>query len=325
MRRYLILSLFFFNATGVFAASYIVNGSFEHDGLIGDIKTVPPYGWDVNISLPSRFGGNVGNWHTHGNYSLRLYTSSYQNFTAGENAIVSQQVDLTDANQLIFDINLCGYRMGSVPWDGNKVTAFIGIDSNNVWESNISDNGVYYDINVPIGDYSGIHTLSLGIRVGVSQYISPSYGALWDFVKFDAFCGGFGHFDSDLNRDCYINFADFGILANSWLKDNLLPQDDYLDLERDGKVDLFDLAVLVDEWLLCSDWQNGDCVEIPLDLAADINFDGIVNFVDYSILIKNWGTPSDKKADVDGSKIVDYNDLAIMNAQWLQKSWLYNK
>jgi hypothetical protein len=75
--------------------------------------------------------------------------------------------------------------------------------------------------------------------------------------------------------------------------------------------------------MLCSDWQNANCLEIPLDLDADINLDGIVNFLDYNILVSNWGTPSDVRADIDGSKIVDYNDLAVMSAQWLQKSWLY--
>jgi hypothetical protein len=313
--------LIFFNSAGVFAASLITNGSFEEDGLINDIKVTPPYGWDVNV--PSKFGGVIDDWNTHGDYSAGLYNNKVT-FTADENAVISQQVDLTDANEIIFDINLTGLGLvGPTPWDGNKVTAFIKIDSNEVWESNISDNGVYYDVNIPVDSYGGIHTLSLGIRVNVSQKLFTAYWVHWDFVKFDAFCGGFGYFAGDLNRDCFVDFADVDILAQNWLRSDLLPADDYLDLYFDGRVNLLDFAILADEWMLCSDWQNANCLEIPLDLDADINLDGIVNFLDYNILVSNWGTPSDVRADIDGSKIVDYNDLAVMSAQWLQKSWLY--
>ena len=318
MKRYLMFSLLFFNATGVFAAGLVVNGSFEQNG------TFPPYGWDVNI--PSKFGGDIRtDWRTHGVYSVRLYSAGSQTFTAGQNAVISQQVDLTDANEIIFDINLRAFRMDNKPWDGNKVTAFIGIDSNNVWQSGPSYNGVYLDVNVPVGDYSGIHTLSLGIRVDVNGSILPSYWAQWDFVKFDAFCGGFGLFAADLNRDCYVDFADADILAQNWLRSDLLPEDDYLDLYFDSSVNLLDFAVLADEWMLCSDWQDANCSEVPLDLDADTNLDGIVNFLDYNILVSNWGTPIVTGADIDGSGTVDYNDLAVMNGQWLQKSWLYNK
>lgn len=323
-RRFLILVLVFFNAAGVFAAGFIVNGSFEEDGLISNIVTTPPYGWDVNI--PSKFGGDTRtDWSTCGDYSLRLYSKTVE-FTSRETATISQTVDFGDANELIFDINLRGFKTGFVPWDANKVTAFVRIDSNSVWQSGPSYNGVYRDVNVPVGDYSGIHTLSLGIDVNVSPKLSTSYWAQWDCVRFDTFCGGFGYFAADLNHDCYVDFLDADILVRNWLRTDLLPaEEDYLDLRFDGTVNLLDFAVLADEWMLCSDWQDANCFEVSLDLDADINFDGIVNFLDYSVLIKNWGTPIDQKADVDGSKIVDYNDLAIMGEQWLQKSWLYRR
>jgi hypothetical protein len=312
-----MLSLFFFNATGIFAAGLVVNGSFEQDG------TFPPYGWDVNI--PSKFAGDIRtDWFTNGSYSLRLYSRAVT-FISGETATISQAVDFSDANELIFDIYLRGYGTGFVPWDANKVTAFIRIDSNNVWQSGPSYNGVYLDVNVPTGDYSGVHTLSLGIDVNVSAKLSNSYWTQWDFVKFDAFCGGFGYFAGDLNRDCCVDFADVDILAQNWLRSDLLPEDDYLDLYFDSSVNLLDFAVLADEWMLCSDWRDANCSEVPLDLDADINLDGIVNLLDYNILVSNWGTPIVAGADIDGSGAVDYNDLAVMNGQWLQKSWLYNK
>ena len=293
------------------AAGLIVNGSFEADGLI-DIATYPLTGWDVNI--PANFGGDIrDDWATQDSNSLRLYTIKYQSFTAGENAMISQQVDLSEANEITFDIYLHGYGLGDVPWDSNKVTAFVSIDSNNVWQSAPSYNGIYYDVNIPSGDYTGIHLLSFGIRADVSQYITVSYLAQWDFVKLDTFCGGFGYLNADFNYDCYVDFGDMEIMAGNWLRNDLTPIDDYLDLNPDGNIDLFDFAAFAEEWMLCSDWRYGDCAEVPLESDADINLDGIVNFADYAILSSDWGA----------SGIVDYNDIRIMNARWLQKNWLY--
>lgn len=318
-----ILCLLIFAGTGASAASLIINGSFEDDGPISNIKTVqPPYGWDVN--MPSKFGGQITDvGHTDGNYCAGLY-SVKTTIAAGENGFISQQVDLTDANEIIFDIYLIGYGIGQIPWDGNEVTAFINIDSNTVWQSDTNDNGAYYDVNVPIdSNLTGIHTLSFGLRINIGKRYYVNYWALWDFAKFDALCGGFGYLEADFNRDCFVNFADFNILAQKWMQENLLPQDELLDLEYDGKINLLDLKVFTDQWLGCTDWQGADCIDIPLDLDADINLDGIVNFLDYNILVLNWGIPTDFKADIDRSGTVDYKDLAVMNAQWLQKSWLY--
>jgi hypothetical protein len=322
-RNLFVLCLLLFAGVNASAISLITNGSFEDDGLISNIKTTPPYGWDVNI--PSNFGGETtGNWKTRGSYSLWLYSSRNYTFAVGDNAEVSQQVDLTDANEIIFDLYLSGYKYAPVPWDSNKVTAFMSIDSNAVWQSDTNDTGVYYDVNIPLdGNLTGIHTLSFGIYSNVSEKLTTSYWARWDFVKFDTFCGGLGYLEADFNRDCLVNFADFSILAEKWMQEGLLPQDEMLDLEYDGKINLLDLKVFADQWLGCTDWQDANCIEIPLDLDADINLDGIVNFLDYSILVSNWGSPIDLKADIDGSGKVDYKDLAIMSSQWLQKTWLY--
>ena len=302
------------------AASLIINGSFEADGLI-DLEDDPLTGWDVNI--PGNFGGDIeDNWSSHDGNSLRIYSDLYGSYSAGDTAYIFQQVDLTDANELIFDMYL--YELyGS--WLGSDVTAFVSIDdsSNYIWTSDVEADGAYYDVNVPLGSYTGIHTLHFGMRVNVSGTLSASYRILWDFIKFDAYCGGFGYLASDLNRDCYVDFADFSIIAVNWFRDDLQPEDDYFDIDTDGIIDFLDLLVLADEWVMCSDWSNSDCVEVPLDLDADINMDGIVNFFDYAILTANWPVPMDEKADIDESGIVDYNDLKIMNTQWLQKSWLY--
>jgi len=324
----LIICFAVFAVGGASAASLITNGSFEDDGQeISDITSMVPVGWNVNI--PTGFGGDIRHYNTYygwssdGDYSLRLVTSRHFSFSGGEYALVSQAADFTDANEIIFDLNLLSYKYSYGSWDGSKVTAFVKIDSDTVWRSGMSDNGVY-EVNIPVDSYSGIHTLSLGIKVNTAMpSSSSSYIAFFDFVKFDAFCGGFGHFDSDFNRDCYVDFYDVDILAQNWLRSDLVPADDLIDVWRDGKINLSDFAELANQWLLCTDWQDANCVEVPLDLDADINLDGIVNMLDYGILVANWGVPTNLKADINGSGTVDYSDLAIMTAQWLEKSWLY--
>lgn len=324
-----IVSLIFcfavFASGCVSAASLITNGSFEYDGhTIGDITSTEPVGWDVNIG--SKFGGEItGDWNTRGSYSLWLYSYIYSIFNQTDFAEVSQQVDLTDANEIIFDIYLSGYEYDVIPWDGSKIAAYVKIDNNsNIWESNSTADGEYYNVNVPIdSNLTGIHTLKFGIRSKVAERLYVSYYAYWDFIKLDAFCGGNGYLEADFNRDCYVDFYDVDVLARNWLRNDLVRADGLIDIWQDGKINLSDFAELANQWMLCSDWQYANCVEAPLDLDADINLDGIVNMLDYSILLANWGVPTNLKADIDGSGTVDYTDLAIMSAQWLEKSWLY--
>jgi hypothetical protein len=291
------------------AAGLIQNGSFEADGGISNIKTKAPQDW--NVSIPSTFGGTiVSDWKTSGSYSLRLVNQYYTAFSAGQNAFVYQQADLSDVTRIYFDINLRGKDGAMVPWDGAVMTAFVKIDANDIWVSGSSDNGVM-EVNVPISNYTGIHTIKFGMRVNTGGWIYPAYWAQWDSITFDALCGGNGHFESDINRDCYVDFGDVQELADNWLRTDLTGNDDKLNLHYDNTIDLQDFAVLADQWMLCSDWQNDKCVEVPLNLDADLNEDGIVNFVDYAILMKQPGA--------------DYSDVNLIKEQWLQRSWLFDK
>ena len=302
MKRVCVLIMLF--ASLCPAASLIQNGSFEDD--------IVPVGWE--ISLPAYFNGDiVTDWASHGTNSLMFYNTLYGSFSAGDASYIYQDVDLTDVNELIFDAYLTGLYSGL--WDGSKVTAFVSIDSSDNYISTTQpgDDGIIYDINVPVDSYTGIHTLYFGLRVDVSEMFFDSYRVYIDFVKLDAFCGGFGHFVSDINRDCYVDEYDMDEIATNWLRDDLTSDDDDIDLIIDGQIDLYDFAFLADEWMECTNWSDSNCVEVPLDLDADINLDGIVNMVDYSILA----------TDMNDSGIIDYNDLEIMNYQWLQKSWLY--
>jgi hypothetical protein len=54
---------------------------------------------------------------------------------------------------------------------------------------------------------------------------------------------------ADITADCFVNFADFGALADQWLKSPGIPSADIAPDPLDDFVDTWDLAVLADEWL----------------------------------------------------------------------------
>jgi hypothetical protein len=54
---------------------------------------------------------------------------------------------------------------------------------------------------------------------------------------------------ADITADCFVNFADFGALANQWLMPPGIPSADIAPDPLDDFVDTWDLAVLADEWL----------------------------------------------------------------------------
>jgi lysophospholipase L1-like esterase len=68
-----------------------------------------------------------------------------------------------------------------------------------------------------------------------------------------------------------------------------------------------------------------DAIDLDLfELTADLNKDGIVDFVDFAVLASQWlqppGTPS---ADIyplpDGDGVVDFKDLHLMTQEWLRE------
>ncbi len=49
---------------------------------------------------------------------------------------------------------------------------------------------------------------------------------------------------------------------------------------------------------------------------ADLNEDGKVNIVDFSILAYYWGRPSPKKGDLNGDGVVNLKDFSLMASRW---------
>ena len=333
--------------------SLVMNGSFEKDGIINDITVQSPRRW-CDVNLPAgQFGGWVStDWKSHGNYSLSMYTN-FVEFAAGDIGTVSQQVYLRDVNHIIFDLRLG--TLGGFTWDPSKRSALVLVDGDVVWDSgdlvpNVS--GEYLnqlaDVNEVYRDES-LHTLSLAIRSNVSETEwFYQFQAQWDFVKFDAHCGGFGYLPEDINHDCYvdildlrvlsiqwlgrelnleydlfrddediINFPDFAVFSSYW-QDNNCPQSNWCwgsDFNRSGMVDSADLKVFAEHWL----------GEVVL-LLSDLTEDDTVNFKDYAGLTNrlhdntDWMNWQDENcfelelpaADVDYNGIVNLRDLAII-------------
>lgn len=63
----------------------------------------------------------------------------------------------------------------------------------------------------------------------------------------------------DLNNDCYLQFADFTILADQWFQAPTDPSADIAPNGGDGIVDFFDLTLLVGNWLDCGNPFDASC------------------------------------------------------------------
>ncbi len=309
--------------------SIIKNSGFENDGRIDNITTKSPqYWWDV--SVPSKFSGYVNqNWSTYvtGGYSLSLISKASNTFTVGDKAMVSQQVYLAGAGKIIFDIQLTGTH-SSFPWNSEKFSAVVQIDGADIWDSNDwvpNGNGTYtFEADISTSD-SNLHSLSLVMRANKSATYATQYRASWDFVKFDAHCGGFGYLPEDLNHDCYVDMEDLNLLAGQWLTEDPNYRYDLFEDEK-GIVDFHDYSVFAASWLDNSDWENwpaNNCYMLEL-LKADLNDDGIVNFNDFAEFASYWlKGNSNTPANIDRLGVVDYKDLWYLMDEWLMTNWLY--
>ena len=292
------------------AVSVIVNGSFEDDGYIPDITAQEPNGWsDVNVPV-NQFGGWVyNNWVTEGSYNLTLFSYWNVGFEANDIAMVSQDVYLTDVNEIIFDLKLQTYPN---IWDPNKRTAVVMVDNVEVWNSDDyqpDENGVYQgQVVVDVADRN-LHKLSLGIKADVNEALLDAdtmYYTHWDFVRFNYHCGEFGFLLEDFSRDCYVDMSDLEMLASVWL-DDIVPENDpngrynlYRndEIEPHGFINFFDFAVFADGWdgnmpdlkMLVEQWLDKVDPDNEYNLyhGDDVHPRGIINFSDFAFFADSW-------------------------------------
>jgi hypothetical protein len=233
----------------------IVNGSFEDDGSISDIAQSNPTGWSADVST-DKFAGRVStDWPTDGLYSLRFY-SLYARFEAGDAAAVSQNVDLSNVDGIIFDVKVDSDRSA---WDPNVCSAVVMIDGDVVWTSDAAvpnDQGELIDQLCPVESKyrtAGPHELSLGLRVNQTGWLWERYYTDWDFVELAMLCGGGGLLPGDFNGDCFVDVNDLMTMGIMWLAE--VPADSPYNLSAidddgpDATVNGFDFAVFGGHWL----------------------------------------------------------------------------
>ena len=59
-----------------------------------------------------------------------------------------------------------------------------------------------------------------------------------------------------------------------------------------------------------------DTTSLNVYKHGDINNDGNVDENDFTLLLFNWGTPTNPMADLDGDGVVDDNDFTVLLFWW---------
>ena len=306
---------------------FLINSSFESDGWSGiqNVTILAPYSWcDVNV--PVKFSAYIDkSWASGGSYSLTMESGSRSYFEIGDIAKVSQMVELNDVNSIYFDIDL-GTQRSDIHWDKQRFSAVIQIDGVEVWNSSLlgtAPEGSYYDIEVnsvtlaPFKD-GGQHEVSLGLRANQhnASYYYVYYKVKWDAVRFDRYCEGFGYLREDFSGNCTIDIEDMKLFSAKWLGE----AEDGYDMVVDdyNAIDFFDFSVLSDKWGDSSYLQDSKLFD------GDLNYDGIVNLVDFAIMAGNWGGSGDcRGGDIDRDGVVDINDFKSVTSDWMDKNWIY--
>ncbi len=240
----------------------IINWSFEDDGRINDITKQDPNGWVASIPSGQFAAKTDASWSTDRNWSLFIFSQWYIAFAAGDMAAVSQQIYLTDVNEIKFDLKLDTYT--GFGWDKDDATAVMMIDDEVVWEPNdtiLDLRREYLDQSFPVEDKyrdGNLHKLSFGLRINVDAAggFSEFYRSWWDSIECTYICGGGGLLAGDFNLDCYVDIYDLQLAADAWLAEvpasdqyNLYKGD---DIDTNGIVNFFDFSIFADNWLLSS-------------------------------------------------------------------------
>jgi hypothetical protein len=308
-----IISLVLFENCLYASTSWIINRSFEYDGNIGSIGVQVPTGWE-QVAIPSGFGAGVtSGWSSKQNYSLNIFSFSGI-FSVDDTATISQDVFLRDVNEIVFDLKLETGFPGD-QFHPQKRSAIVKIDDDVVWTSDSLGSGdlrgEYLGLTIDLNDIpdykdANSHVLTLGLRSNVNESFPViQYTVRWDFLRLDTHCESYGYLDSDFNHDSFVNFIDYGILANHWMEE--VEDFSMIDLDPNNVIDGNDLEIFLEDWLGDSNGLEDEYIE------SDLNLDGIVNFVDYAML--------------DFSEYSDPNNLPdnieTLLEQWLWTNWMY--
>jgi len=108
---------------------------------------------------------------------------------------------------------------------------------------------------------------------------------------------------ADFTGDGFVNFHDYCIFAEEWLKDQNLLKTDLVD---DNKIDQLDLNAFCGQWLM----PCYDCNDV------DIYTNGKIDFKDYCLWAQGYLQQGPLKGDVTGNGTVDLADLKALIFHW---------
>jgi len=108
---------------------------------------------------------------------------------------------------------------------------------------------------------------------------------------------------ADFNGDGFVDFCDYCVLAEDWLKEQNPLKTDLVD---DNKINEQDLAAFSQQWLT-------PCYQCS---QADLNTDGRIDFKDYCIWANDWLKQGPLDNDITGNGIIDFADLRPLLFYW---------
>ena len=188
-----------------------------------------------------------------------------------------------------------------------------------VWDSEIDPNSNVRDIfgqrydewYRPIGDEFRANTYVFDDQKypDVALKENGEFVSVWQSYGQDG--SGYGIFgqmgpivgSADFTGDGFVNFRDYCILAQDWLKEGNPLRADLVD---DNKIDGQDLAAFCEKWLT-------PCYECD---EVDIYNDGKIDFKDYCLWAQGELQKGPLKGDVTGNGNVDLADLKALTFHW---------
>jgi hypothetical protein len=165
---------------------------------------------------------------------------------------------------------------------------------------------------IPLGDEFQINVYEMNDQryPAVAMRENGEFVAVWQSYGQDG--SGYGIFgrlgptvgSADFTGDGFVNFRDYCILAQDWLKEESPLRADLLD---DNKINWYDLDAFCEQWLT----SPYDCNEV------DIYSDGKIDLKDYCLLAANWKKCGPNlNGDFTGNGIVDMEDLKSLLFNW---------
>jgi len=189
-----------------------------------------------------------------------------------------------------------------------------------VWDSEIDPNSNVRDIfgqrydewYRPIGDEFRANTYVVYDQKypDVALKENGEFVSVWQSYGQDG--SGYGIFgqigpmvgSADFTGDGFVNFRDYCILAQDWLKEGRELRADLID---DNRIDGQDLAAFCEKWLT-------PCYECD---EVDIYNDDSIDFKDYCLLAANWKKCGPNlNGDFTGNGTVDLADLKALTLHW---------